>query len=352
MVMSKKIKLEAGNENPDTDFGKTTQLKVKKESKPFFKFNKKTESAKEEPNTVNDKRKEKRFRAFSKPISVLIGHLADVTEKDAISFAKGLAERNFTSTQNSFFYVFKYNNGFCYEIQEGGAGIGLAKKCIKFLENKINEMKDNLEDTAGDLGPKVYIQTADRIVRFELDKGVPSSLLMPDIDEDFSIPTRDIDLWINFIDGQEISGGKMKSMNPDFFELVIVGGVLMLTSLLLLGIGAILKWQAMSLDDKIYTQYVINNNELPISQLKNISIGENYYLHKLEYNSNSGEWKKTVKKWDENGAGTTSTHPVASIDQKPMVGVPVQGVGQAQAQNAIQNKNPPVEEQQPKPMGQ
>src|SRR3546814_14554594 len=58
------------------------------------------------------------------PMTALVGYLDQVTIKDAIAHAKGFAKRRFEAADASWYAVMPFDDGFLYEVHEGGAGHG------------------------------------------------------------------------------------------------------------------------------------------------------------------------------------------------------------------------------------
>src|SRR3546814_16456282 len=57
-------------------------------------------------------------------MTALVGYLDQVTIKDAIAHAKGFAKRRFEAADASWYAVMPFDDGFLYEVHEGGAGHG------------------------------------------------------------------------------------------------------------------------------------------------------------------------------------------------------------------------------------
>lgn len=68
------------------------------------------------------------------PVRVIIGYLPEVSERDALEYAIGLAEKHFDQLGLAFFDAFKFDNGFVFEIHEGGSGRAYVPKIIEYFE--------------------------------------------------------------------------------------------------------------------------------------------------------------------------------------------------------------------------
>lgn len=114
------------------------------------------------------------------PIQVLLGYLADVSEKDAAAYALAIAAKHVVADELAWYGVRKYQQGYAYEVHEGGAG----KAYLPAILAKFDA------DLAGnpDAQPEpVYIQTAVHVVRVEHDNNrglvamhMPESVAMTD----------------------------------------------------------------------------------------------------------------------------------------------------------------------------
>lgn len=69
------------------------------------------------------------------PIRVIIGYLPEVTERDALEYAVGIAEKHFEQMGMAFFDAHKYANGFAYEVHEGGPGKAYLPDIIKYFDS-------------------------------------------------------------------------------------------------------------------------------------------------------------------------------------------------------------------------
>jgi len=107
-----------------------------------------------------------------RPAQVFIGFLPDVSKKDAVAFAIGVAQRFSTSLVNSAYAVYKYNTGWAYEVHEGGARRGYLPRILKEFE----------EQAGGPVSEEslVSIETAQRRVRVERTQGGLTAYLMPE----------------------------------------------------------------------------------------------------------------------------------------------------------------------------
>lgn len=111
-------------------------------------------------------------RPVELPVMVLMGYLPEVTSKDAMDYALGMAEKYLTQVGMAFFYVTKHDRGFIWEVHEGGPGKAYGPEIsAKFGNNRL----------AGANGSplKVVLDTATRKV--EVSQGVEglTAVLLP-----------------------------------------------------------------------------------------------------------------------------------------------------------------------------
>lgn len=107
-----------------------------------------------------------------RPAQVFIGFLPEVTKKDAIAFAIGVAQRNCTNLVNTSYAVYRHNTGWAYEVHEGGPRRGYLSCVLRIFD----------EQSGGPITEEsaVLIETAQRIVRIERTQTGLTAFLMPE----------------------------------------------------------------------------------------------------------------------------------------------------------------------------
>lgn len=80
------------------------------------------------------KAKKEKHKFSAAPIRVVIGFLPEVTERDALEYAVGIAEKHFEQVGMSYFDAFKYGNGFAFEAHEGGTGKAYLPEIIRYFD--------------------------------------------------------------------------------------------------------------------------------------------------------------------------------------------------------------------------
>lgn len=111
-------------------------------------------------------------RPVELPVMVLMGYLPEVTSKDAMDYALGMAEKYLTQVGMAFFYVTKHDRGFIWEVHEGGPGKAYGPEIsAKFGGNRLAG--------ANGVPLKVVLDTATRKV--EVSQGVEglTAVLLP-----------------------------------------------------------------------------------------------------------------------------------------------------------------------------
>jgi len=78
--------------------------------------------------------KKEKHKFSAAPIRVVIGFLPEVTERDALEYAVGIAEKHFEQVGMSYFDAFKYGNGFAFEAHEGGTGKAYLPEIIRYFD--------------------------------------------------------------------------------------------------------------------------------------------------------------------------------------------------------------------------
>jgi hypothetical protein len=107
------------------------------------------------------------------PIRVLIGYLAEVSERDAREYAMGIAERNCEQISLVYIDAFRLNNGYAYEIHEGGGGKAYLPSILSRFETLKPFEKGSSEES-------VIINTATRKVQVDRTREGLQAFLLPE----------------------------------------------------------------------------------------------------------------------------------------------------------------------------
>ena len=179
-----------------------------------------------------------------RPITLLFGFLPDVSYDDALTFARAQAEQQCVSLQNTRIYVEAVDDGYAYEVQEGGAGLALLPSVLAKL------MPPSQVTT-------VYVPSSSRMIRVDRQRQGFVMLWMSEAEGDVAVATPDI-----------VPSARMLPAQPDgkwalrYGVYVLLGG-LVLMALMLISVGMIAPTASSQLDVK----KLVPLTTLPISQL-------------------------------------------------------------------------------------
>lgn len=111
-------------------------------------------------------------RPVELPVQILMGYLPEVTSKDAMDYALGMAEKYLTQVGMAFFYVTKHDRGFIWEVHEGGPGKAYGPEISTVFGT-------NRMGIAGSTPMKVILDTATRKVEVTQGTEGLSAVLLP-----------------------------------------------------------------------------------------------------------------------------------------------------------------------------
>lgn len=107
-----------------------------------------------------------------RPIRVLMGYLPEVSARDAREYAQGIAEKHFEQMGLVFFGAFPCDNGFVFEVHEGGEGKAYAPEILKHFES-LGPFQVGEQHT-------VCIQTATRVLEVQRTREGLAAILLPE----------------------------------------------------------------------------------------------------------------------------------------------------------------------------
>lgn len=198
------------------------------------------------------------------PIALHVGYLPHINKRDATARVQGLIRRQIVAPEVAYWYLRKQDDGYAYEVQEGGRGRAYLPGIMDALDR--------------DPDASIVLRTTSRAVRISRVDGAPASVVLPeDAEPEFSdlTPTARMQPFAPTGFGPLATAGV-------FFGFAAVGFLL---SLLVAGYVSD-QWQATSEDSFITT---VDN--LPLSHWpKGLSPDE--YVTKVQFSG--GNW--TVKK--------------------------------------------------------
>ena len=196
---------------------------------------------------------------MSLPIRVLIGYLEGVKREDAVSFARNYAERHFDALDISYYYVQAFDDGFLWEIHEGGNRKAFLPSVIELFDTE-NE---------------VYIETAERTLRLARQREGVEMLLLPESATDEQ--TQGIK-----------ASAPMKPVEDQGISWLIAGGLFFLAGLVVVTASAVVNHLIASKDVEVIERG-LEYQDLPVSQINRLyENSPGTYIKALKYQN--GEW--------------------------------------------------------------
>lgn len=178
-----------------------TTSKAEKQKPVSFWFGKKAPAAPKQPDDDSRAGRKRKELLKALPIRVLIGFLPEVSKKDALAYAMGVGEKNNEQVGITYYDAFAYQNGWAYEVHEGGHGFAYLPSILAYYEGLGPFQAQNRSS--------VFIHTAtktlqvdrmhDGLVAVQLPAGsdVPQSdIVMPGPRLRPAIPTRKLFLYV------------------------------------------------------------------------------------------------------------------------------------------------------------
>lgn len=206
------------------------------------------------------------------PIRVLIGFLAEVSEREAREYAMGVAERNCEQISLVYYDAFKVGTGCAYEIHEGGNGRAYLPEIIKAFNTRGTHRKGGEDDTS------VFIPTATRMVQVSRTAEGLQAFLLPE--NTTEVPTT----WLQ-------GTTKMSPALPTLVAVLIAGAALFTTGFLALSLALVSRIQPYDVPP---TPAIENVNDAfassPLSRWAALqSVSGNEYVKAVKYAK--GKWE-------------------------------------------------------------
>lgn len=223
---------------PESGSPSATAPKKSLGDKPAFKFTF-GGRRKDAPTYLAEWRKGHKGR----PSQVFIGFLPDVTKKDAIAFAIGVAQRHSSNLVNTAYAVYPHNSGWAYEVHEGGPRRGYLPRILQHFD----------EQAGGPITDEsaVTIETAQRRVRVERTQTGLTGFLMPERFQDSQTP------WLE-------PGPHLNAAVPLRGALVAFGAMIFVTGFLALIVTLVTRPAPLPLNAA--ARVAVSYESLPISQ--------------------------------------------------------------------------------------
>lgn len=210
-------------------------------------------------------------RRHNYPVRVLIGYLPGVTEKDALAYALGIADKHIANIETAFYDVFPYHEGFVYEVHEGGTGAAFTPAVIDYYES--------LGPFQTDVDARMHIPTATRAVELTRKQKSIESVLLPESIEPQLTPVPDA------------TTAMRPAMNKRTGVLVVGATVFVSGFFAAVLSGTVFRY--VELDDiRQPAPQVLNINDLPVGQLaqRRLEVPEGKYVKALRYDA-AGKWR-------------------------------------------------------------
>jgi hypothetical protein len=247
------------------------------------------------------------------PIRVLIGFLAEVSEREAREYAMGVAERNCEQISLVYYDAFKVGTGCAYEIHEGGNGRAYLPEIIKAFNTRGAHRKGAEEDTS------VFIPTATRMVQVSRTADGLQAFLLPESTTE--VPTT----WLQ-------GTTKMSPALPTLVAVLIAGAALFTTGFLALSLALVSRIQPYDVPP---TPAIENVNDAfansPLSRWAALqSVSGNEYVKAVKFAK--GKWE--IQRASADAEPAPAPMPVPSPDGTlpvPAAPVPVEAAAPAPA---------------------
>lgn len=206
------------------------------------------------------------------PIRVLIGFLAEVSEREAREYAVGVAERNCQQISLVYYDAFKFGNGCAYEIHEGGSGRAYLPEIIKAFNARGAFRKGGAEDAS------VFIQTATRMVQVTRTAEGLQAFLLPE--NTTEVPTTGLQ-----------GTSKMTPALPTLVAVLIAGAALFTTGFLALSVALIARVQPFEAPPAPGIEHVTDSfANSPLSRWAALqSVSSNEYVKAVRFAN--GKWE-------------------------------------------------------------
>lgn len=200
--------------------------------------------------------------AKGRPAQIFIGFLANATKRDAVRYAIGVAERNSMNFASTTYAVFRWNDGWAYEVHEGGPNRAYLPSILKYFDAQGEHARlDELVAT---------IATAHRYVRVERTHTGLTGFLMPETYEGEQTQ------WLE-------PGVRLKQAAPVRLGVLAAGGVIFGTGFIALLVSLMLRPDAPVLSAE---RQVIPYEQLPISLWPTlVRASSEGYVHAMQFST-------------------------------------------------------------------
>jgi hypothetical protein len=240
--------------------------------------------AKEKARSSSSELEQWRRGVKGRPTKVFIGFLSNASKQDAVRYAIGVAENNTVSVVNSAYAIFHWNDGWAYEVHEGGPCRAYLPAILRFFDAQSEHA--NLDDSV------VTISTAGRSVRVERSHTGLTAFLMP---ESFNEEQTE---WLE-------PGPKLKPAAPVRLGVLAAGGAIFGTGFLAMMVALLLRPDAPTV---VAQKQDIPYDQLPISLWPTLlKASTSGYVNALQYSN--GEYTFSITGQSEPGDTVVTLPP-------------------------------------------
>ena len=226
-----------------------------------------------------------RRKQLDTPVRVLIGYLPEVSQRDALEFAQGVAEKHCEQLSISFYAAVKMGDGYAYEVHEGGSGRGYLLSILKYYQN--------LPPFEQGEPYRVHIRTATRSVEVERTREGLASVLLPESEQ---VETTD---WLE-------PAEKLRAAISQRTGMLVVGAVVFITGFCAMLMAQFVRHQPY-LPQTTQTDIQVSYDQLPVGQWRSLqNLGPDEYIRTLRFD---GKVWATEKGVEASGAASTPAVP-------------------------------------------
>lgn len=218
------------------------------------------------------------------PVRVLVGYLPDVSLRDALEYASGIANKHIDNLSFAYFDAHPWDRGYAYEVHEGGSGKA-------FLPSVLEHFKQLGPFSAKD-DNQAFIRTGTRTVQIERQADGLSAVLLPEANK------RETSSWLR-------AGATMRPAINKRTGVLVAGAVVFVTGFAaMLGASAITRIQPYA-PPMEPVEVSVDYGRLPLSQV-------DVLRRKLEQGEYITAMRYERGRWSFDGGATAPSQPPAA----------------------------------------
>lgn len=247
-------------------------------------------------------RQAERRKVSAVPIRILMGYLPEVTERDARDYALGVAEKHFEQPAIAHFDAFKYENGYAYEVHEGGEGYAYLPEIIRHFKEQGAYLEGEKTE--------VLLRTGTRMVKVIRQRVGLQAVLLP---ESTQLEPAD---W-------QPSGEKLQSALNQRTGFLVAGAGFFVAGFFALIVGSLMTRYQPYDSPAPPAVTTVDYEQLPIAQWSKVQgLPANEFVSKLAYDHK--HWLQPVIQTGDAARSPAATGAVAPAAPQatPTFGVP------------------------------